>query len=201
MSAETTLRDFRAAIQYCGDGVIILKALLSFLIAILASQSSAQDGAIRGRMLCEVMSNRFVAIRDGHSNTNISYGEGFSVGASLTFDYTLDEASGLSVFLGETNSGGVLFDEPFSADKFRGISPVTNNADFRASYSEVTFGHYRMNYKGNDQLYLKRCRDDDWSGYYVQTYVGGQFTQVVTLNCRTFVDAVDEVLARLTILQ
>lgn len=178
-----------------------MKAFLTILAVFFASQSSAQDGAIRGRMICEVTGSRFVAASDGQSNTIFRNVESISPGATLTFDYTLDEASRLSIFLRDTNRGKALVDEQFSAKMFRGISWVTNKAEFRATYSEASFGKFRINYKGSDQLYLKRCQNDYWSGHYLQTYASGKFTQVVSLNCRPFVDTVDDVLARLTILQ
>ncbi len=90
-----------------------MRAFLSFLMISLVSQASAQGEAIGGRMICEVTGSRFVAAVDGHSKTEVRYGEGFPLGATLTFEYSLDEASGLSIYLGDTDSPNVLIDEPF----------------------------------------------------------------------------------------
>lgn len=175
----------------------MLKTFLTFLIAVAAAHASAQDSAIRGVMLCEVVGNRFVASREANQSSKVGHREGFSIGASLLYEYTLDDTGELMISLSARGREIVLFEDPFAAERFNGISPTTKIAEFRTSYRELSFGHFSMNYKGNDQLRLKRCKNNNWDGHYVRTYASGQFVQVVTIDCQPVVDAVDDVLARL----
>lgn len=177
-----------------------MKLLLPLLTIFLASQSSAQEGEIRGRMICEVIDSRLVAARGEAPSTFKRYGNDFELGMSLNMEYALDDEGALLISLFEADGKDVLIDELFSADTFRGVSAITSVAEFRASYSEVSFGRFGISYKGSDQLFLKNgCADNGWLGHFVQTYVGGHLTEVVSLKCRPFVDAMDEVFARLSI--
>lgn len=179
-----------------------MKAFLSVLIIFLGSQSFAQDGAIRGRLICEVVDSRLVTSSDTHSGMIAKHAEGFPLGMSLTLEYKLVDPEGLTITLYESNDRRRLIEEPFSAETFRGISPFTSIAEFKAPYSELSFGRFGINYKGNDQIFLKNgCGNGDWIGHYVQTHVSGHFTQVVSLSCRPTIDAASELLARLTVSQ
>ena len=174
-----------------------MKAVLSVLVAFLASQSFAQDDPVRGRMICEVIDSRFVPASDDTSETHVGHGEGYLSGTTFIIDYTHDVENGLTMYLAEPDRKNVLIEEPFPADSFKGISRITNNAEYRTTYSEASLGKFSMNYKGSDQFYIRKCSAEEWQGSYIQTYVSGHFNQVVSLKCRTFVDAIDEVLARL----
>lgn len=175
-----------------------MKVLQFLLPALLATPSLAQDGEIRGRMICEVTSSRLVSEIDKSRPASASDKEDFSAGMTLYFEYALDGSMGLSISLGEPKDRSGLIDEPFSAETFSGISRFTNIAEFRAAYSEISFGKFGMNYKGSDQLLLRnRCGSRNWSGHFVRTQVSGQSTHVVSLECQPFIDAVDAVLHRL----
>lgn len=175
-----------------------MKAVLAFLLICLASPSFALEDPIRGRMVCEVLSSRFAPTDADSFVSNARYGQGFSSGVTLIIDYTHDPASGLSLYLGEPNRANVLIEEPFPTHSFKGFSAITNDAEYRTAYSEVTLGKHLVSYKGSDQLFIKKsCDAEEWTGHYVQTYVAGLFVQVVSLRCRTYVDAFAEVLARL----
>ena len=170
--------------------------LLVFLGATMPA--SASENAAWGRMICEVVGSRIVPADITHTEFTARHSEDFAAGTEFSFDYGLDDASGLKIHLSEAAKRSVLIDETFPASKFRGISQVTNTAEFRATYSEATFGQYRMNYKGSDQLFLKsRCEGKEWSGHFVQTHRSGLFTKVISLECRSFVDGRDEIFARL----
>lgn len=161
--------------------------------------ANANDDAAWGRMICEVVGSRTITADDGHPEFGSRFREDYPIGTEFDFEYGLDDASGLTINLRDTAKRDVLIEETFPANKFRGISQVTNIAEFRATYSEATFGKHRMNYKGSDQLFLKnRCEGEEWSGHFVQTHISGVFTQVVSLECRTFVDARDEIFSRLS---
>jgi hypothetical protein len=177
-----------------------MKVPLSLFFAGLAGAASAGEGTISGRFTCDVVKSRFVAAAPEYRDRVPTAGRGFPAGMPLTLDYVLDGAGGLSVSLGEAGGGEVFIDEPFPAATFAGVSGITNTAEFRAPYSEVSFGRFGLNYKGSDQVFLKTaCGKGGWRGHYVQTHVSGYFTQVVTLECRPFVDAADAVLARLAV--
>ena len=177
-----------------------MKVLLSLVFAGLAGAVSAGESTISGRFTCDVIESRFVAAAPEYRDRISKAASGFPAGMSLTLDYVLDGARGLSVSLVEAGGGEVFFDEPFPAATFLGVSGITNVAEFRAPYSEVSFGRFGLNYKGSDQFFLKNgCGNGGWRGHYVRTHVSGHFTQVVTLACRPFVDATDAVLARLTV--
>lgn len=175
-----------------------MKAIFAFLIICWASPSFAQDEPIRGRIICEVLSSRF-APADGYSFVpDAGYSGRFSSGVTFIIDYTHEPASGLSLYLGEPNRTNVLIEEPFPTRSFKGVSLITNHVEYRKPYSEITLGEHLVSYKGNDQLFVKKsCNAAEWNGHFVQTYVAGHFTQVVALKCRTFVDAIAEVIARL----
>ena len=174
-----------------------MKAILAILIAFLGSQSFAQEDPIRGRMICEVLVSKFVPTSDEHTISNDIRNKGYSPGTAFNFDYTHDLENGIEIYLGAPNRTNILIEEPFPASSFKGISRITDSAEYRTTYSEVSLDKFSMNYKGNDQLYLKKCGSEEWEGFYVQTYVSGQHTQVVSLKCSTFVDAIDVVLSRL----
>ncbi len=160
--------------------------------------ANALDDAAWGRMICEVVGSRIVPADDIHTATVPRLKGDFPEGTEFHLEYGLDDASGLTIYLSETAKRIVLINETFSADKFRGISQVSNIAVFRETYSETSFGPYWMNYIGSDQLFIKnRCDGKEWSGHFVQAHVSGLFTQVVSLKCRNFVDAREEVFARL----
>lgn len=118
----------------------------------------------------------------------------------MIFEYTLDEFGVFEVFFREEKREVALFEDPFLKQGFKGFSFV-GIAEFTTNYRGLSFGRHRINYSGNDQLFLKKCSKNDWSGHYVQTYIGGHFFQVYNLNCRAEVDAVDEILARLKSVQ
>lgn len=174
-----------------------MKAILAVSVTLLGSQSFAQENPVSGRMICEVLTSEFVPASEDFAISNDIRGEGFLSGTTFFIDYTHDLETGINIFLGEPNRANVLIDEPFPASSFKGVSRITNIAEYRTTYSEVSFGEYSMSYKGSDQFYLRKCSSEEWKGFYVQTYVSGHYKQVASLNCRTFVDAIDEVLARL----
>lgn len=164
-----------------------------------AMPGSANDDTAWGRMICEVVDSRIILADDTHPGFGSRLREDFSTGTEFHFEYGLDDASELTIYLGEAATRNVLIDERFLASNFKGVSRLTNYAEFRAAFSEATFGQYRINYKGSDQLFLKnRCDGEEWSGHFVRTHLSGLFTQVVSLECRTFVDARDDVFARLS---
>jgi len=175
-----------------------MKASVAFLIMSLASPTFAQDDAISGRMICEVLESRFVPADGDVSVSNIRYDEVFSPGVTFIINYTHDPATGLSFYLGEPNRTNVLIEELFPMRSFKGVSAITNLAEYRQPYSDVTLGEYMVNYEGSNQLFIKRsCNSEDWKGYFVQTYVSGLVTQVASLRCRTFAGTFAEVVARL----
>ncbi|WP_149866488.1 hypothetical protein [Tropicimonas marinistellae] len=149
-------------------------------------------------MNCEVVASRTVSSGDRQSLADTGNGAEHAPGTTLVVDYKHDTSNGLTIYLGEPNRANVLIEEPFPASSFEGVSRFTNVAEYRNTYSEVSFGRHGMNYKGNDQLFLKeKCRGGDWSGHFVQTSVSGHFTQVVSLRCQPFVHVIDDVFARL----
>jgi hypothetical protein len=175
-----------------------MRAFVSLFISLLATDASAQDGTIIGRMYCEVIGSRFVVTHETGASTGKK--ESFPYGLPLTFDYVLDLDDGFAILFGETQTGRMVVAEPFPVEAFRGISRITNVAEFRTPYSELSFGRHRINYKGVDQLYLRGdYLGDGWSGHLVRSHVSGLFSQVVSLTCHSFVDAVEEVLARLAV--
>lgn len=181
-----------------------LRDVFAMLLVVLGTTApaNANDDAAWGRMICAVVGSRTISADDTHPEFVPRFRDDFPIGTEFDFEYGLDDASGLTIHLSETAKRNVLIDETFPANKFRGISQVTNIAEFRATYSEATFGQHRMNYKGSDQLFLKnRCEGEEWFGHFVQTHVSGVFTQVVSLECRTFVDAREEVFARLLVVR
>lgn len=179
-----------------------MKSFLPLLTILLASQSSAQDGQIMGRMICDVVGSQLVAARGELPSEFMAYETGFQPGMSLNVDYALDDEEGFTISLGEPIGGSEFIEELFSAATFKGVSRTTDVAEFRASYSEASIGRFGMHYKGSDQLFLRdTCGNGDWLGHFVQTHVGGHFTQVVYLECRPFVDAIDDVLDRLAIIR
>ncbi|WP_170763701.1 hypothetical protein [Ruegeria lacuscaerulensis] len=174
-----------------------MKAIPAILIALLPTQSLAQEDPIRGRFLCEVLSNRFVPSDNDRTVSDVGHPMGHLPGSTFIVDYTLEPESGLTIFLGEPNRTNVLIEEPFPTSSFKGISKITNKAEYRSTFSEFSLGKYSVNYKGNDQLSIKSYCGAEWSGFYVQTYASGLYTQVVSLTCRPFVDATAELLDRL----
>ncbi len=174
-----------------------MKTLPAILITLLPAQSLAQEDPIRGRFLCEVLSNQFVQSGNVPANADVEYPEGHLPGANFVIDYTLDPVSGLTIYLGEPNRTSILIEEPFPTNSFKGVSKITHKAEYRSTFSEVSLGRHSVSYKGSDQLSIKRSCGAAWSGHFVQTYVSGQFKQVVSLTCRPFVNAAEEMLARL----
>jgi len=176
-------------------------ALPLVLLAAVAPASSNADAAW-GRMICEVVGSRIVSAEGAQAEFVSHLKDDFPTGTEFHFEYGLDDASGLTFYLSETAKRNVLINETFLANDFRGISKVDNMAVFGATYSEASFGQYWLNYKGNDQLFIKNgCDGRKWSGHFVQTHVSGIFTQVVTLECRNFVDAREEVFALLATME
>ncbi|MDU8945771.1 hypothetical protein [Ovoidimarina sediminis] len=164
--------------------------------------ANANDDVAWGRMICEVVGSRIISEDGTHPEPASRPNESFLKGTEFDFEYGVDDALGLTIHLRETANRNVLINETFPMKSFSSISQVTNIAEFRAPYSEATFGQHRMNYKGSDQLFLKnQCGGKEWSGHLVRTHVGGLSTHVVSLKCRTFVDARDEVFARLSTAQ
>ena len=149
-------------------------------------------------MVCSVVASKAVA-RAPAGNALLTDDKGkFPLGMSLTLEYSLTELGEVAIVFHETVGGRRLIEESFPGDTFRGISPYTYLAEFKASYSEASFGRYSINYKGSDQLFIKTgCGDGNWQGHFVQTYVGGHATQVVSLDCRPKQHAADEFLSRL----
>lgn len=175
-----------------------MRVFLSLIVASLASQTIAQDGSIRGGMICDVVASKIVAETASSESAVTRSQIEFPQGMSLTLEYALADGSGLSIAFYETKSGRLLIEEPFPADTFRGVSPYTNLAEFRAPYSEASLGRFGINYKGSDQLFIKNtCGNENWQGHFVQTYVGGHVTQVVSLACRPKNNDTDELLSRL----
>lgn len=174
-----------------------MKTVTAILVTLLPMQSLAQDDPIRGRFVCEVLANQFVAHGIDSERFDDQYPAGHKPGATFIVDYTFDLSNGLTIYLGEPNRSKVLIEEPFPTSSFKGISKITHTAEYRSTYSEFSLGKFSVNYKGNDQLSIKKYCDGGWSGHYVQTYASGFFTQVVSLDCRPFVDATEELLARL----
>ena len=169
---------------------------LAFLGATMSANAS--DDAAWGRMNCEVVGSRIVSADNTHTEFVLRLKSDFPFGTEFSFEYGLHDASGLTIYFSETATRNVLINETFSANNFRGISQVSNMAEFGTTYSEASFGRYLLNYKGSDQLFIKnRCDGQEWSGHFVQPHVSGLFTQVVSLECRNFVDARDDVFARL----
>jgi hypothetical protein len=173
-----------------------MKKLLSLVMISWASQSIAQDGSIFGSMICDVVASKTVAANEQIAvNRNMN---DFPSGMSLKLEYALADGAGLSIALFETDSGIRLIQEAFPVETFRGISPYSNLAEFRASYSEASIGRFGINYKGSDQLFIKNgCGNENWRGHFVQTYVGGHSTQVVSLDCRPVRNVADEFFSRL----
>jgi hypothetical protein len=182
-------------------GNIEVRAILTFFLLVAAIQSSAQDGLIAGRMSCSVTGSQYVASNKAQLDELTNRRVDFASGASLIFEYTLDEVGRLEVLFSEDNRKVVIFREPFSPQDFKGLTPFVGVVEFEKNYRELSLGHYGINFSGTDQLYLRRCSNNDWAGYYVKTYFGDHFTQVTNLNCRVEVDTVDEVLARLKVVQ
>ncbi len=175
-------------------------AFAVFLISCGASlPAGADDGAASGRMICEVVGSRIVPAGETPPVIGSRVRDDFPAGSLLVVEYGLDEASGLTIHLGEPAGQTTLIDETFSAGGFRGVSRVSNIAEFRAAYSEASFGQYHLNYKGSDQLFIKnRCDGRKWSGHFVRTHLSALFTEVVSFDCRHTVDARDEIVARLS---
>lgn len=172
-----------------------MKNLLFILITVWATQSMAQDGAIRGSIVCNVVASKLVATIPIVSPNRQ---DEFPLGMSMTLEYTLGDDNDLMMAFLETDSGKWLIQEPFPTETFKGISPYSNIAEFRAPYSEASVGRFGINYKGSDQLFIKNgCGNGNWRGHFIQTYVGGHHTQVVSLDCRVVRDASDEILSRL----
>ncbi len=174
-----------------------MKAILAILLTLLPEQSMAQEDPIRGRFHCDVLANRFVPTDNKVTKPKVEVPKGYTPGTTLIVDYTLDPTSGLTIYLGEPNRANVLIEEPFPESSFKGISKITHKAEYRSTFSEFSLGKYSVNYKGNDQLNIKRSCSTGWSGHYVQTYVSGHFTQVVSLSCRPLVNATEDLLDRL----
>lgn len=175
-----------------------MKIVLSIIFGFLAAHSSAHEQTIAGRMICEVVASKIVPTNKELKVPIAVHTETYSPGEKFNFDYTLYVEEGLEIFLGVPNRSSVLIAEPFPQNSFKGVSKVTRGGEYRTAYSEVSFNDHLISYKGNDQLFLRStCASDEWRGFYVETYVSSHFWQVVTLQCITFVDAYDEVLARL----
>lgn len=178
-----------------------IRTLFSILLSVAAAQSSAQDDPVAGRMLCHVTGSQYVTPSDARVTRSNKRTDGFSTGTSYLFEYALDEIGGLVVFFGDQSREEILIYDPFSNKGFKGLSPFIGIAEFETNYRNLSFGHFQINYSGEDQLYLKRCSGNDWTGHYVQHYFGGHFSQVATLNCRPEIDSVDEILARIKALK
>lgn len=147
-------------------------------------------------MICDVVASKTVAL-----NERIAVARNksdFPSGMSLTLEYTLADGKGLSIAFYETVSGSRLIEELFPSDAFRGVSPFTDLAEFRASFSEASIGRFGVNYKGSDQLFIKNgCGDGNWRGHFIQTYIGADRTLVVSLDCRPTSNVADEFFSRL----
>jgi len=174
-----------------------MKTVLAISVALLGSQSFAQEDPIKGRMICAVTASKFVPTNDEYTISNHILGRGYSSGTVFNLDYTQGLGNGIEIYLGAANGVNALIEEPFPPSSFKGVSRITNSAEYRTTYSEVSLDKFSMNYKGNDQLYLRKCSSEEWEGFYIQTYVSGQYIQVVSLKCDAFVDAIDDVLTRL----
>lgn len=174
-----------------------MKLILAILLTLYPAQLLAQDDPIRGRFHCDVVANRFVTSDNDQTISKGELPEGYAPGTTLIVDYTHDPASGLTIYLGEPNRVNILIEEPFPESSFKGISKITRKAEYRSTFSEVSLGKFSVNYKGADQLNIKRTCSAGWSGHYIQTYVSGRFSQVVSLECRPLVNATEDLLARL----
>lgn len=174
-----------------------MKAILTLLLSVLAVPTTAQGDMIAGRMTCLVTGSRYVASKDIQLDRVTKSKGGYSTDKAFHFDYTLDSSRGLAVYLGGENREVILFEHPFSTENFKGLTPFIGSADFESNFHELSFGRFRINYSGNDQLYLKKCSSDDWTGHFVRTYSGGHFVQLVDLVCSPVIDAVDDILANL----
>lgn len=175
-----------------------MRFLVSLLLAASAAPSSAQDGLIAGRIACLAAGSQYVASDRSQSARKTGHNSSFPADVSLIFEYMLNPSGRLEVFFRQENRETVYFEDPFLAGAFRGLSPFAGVAEFSSNYREFTLGRHHINYSGNDQLFLKKCSGTDWHGHYVQTFFGGHHTQVTTLLCETEVDAVEEILARLS---
>ena len=175
-----------------------MKILPFLLPALFAAPSSALDSEIRGRVICEVTGSSLDSEIDKSRPASLSYRGDFSEGMSLYFEYALDASKGLSISLGEPRDRGGMIDEPISAKTFNGVSRFTNVAEYRAAYSEFSFGRFGMSYRGSDQLAHRNCFNSmDWSGHFIRAHVSGHSKQVVSSACRPFVDAANAILDRL----
>lgn len=171
----------------------LLIALLTFWVA----PSVAEEGPVVGRMSCEIKHVRFVATQGGALNDTITRRQDFLPGMTLGVDYRIGDGGVLTLMTGTPDRPNGLISETFAPDSYRGISPFTGSAEFRAGYSELTLGRYGINYKGNDQLHLRLCGESLWQGQFVHAHVSGLFTQVLSLECRAGAGRVESFLGRL----
>ncbi len=199
---------YRACGVLCYNGVqrtvsgfaMTLRVAFSVLVIVFGSTSAsyANGEVARGRMICEVVDIRTVTPNDLQSGNHLDHGRDFQLGNEFNFEYGFSGDAGFSIYLSDASGKGILIDEAFSISDRIGISRTTGIAEFRAPYSEASFGLHRMNYKGNDQLFLKSgCNGRKWSGHFLQTHVSRILTTVVSLDCRATIDALDDVLVRL----
>lgn len=181
-------------------GATHMPAFALVLLFLLAAPAAAQERAVAGRMICEVTDSRFAPAGPARWDRAMAAGRQFAPGTLFTFDYALTEGRGLTVSLAAADRRSPLIDEPFAGGDFTGISGFSKSAEYRAAYSELSLGRHGINYKGSDQLYLKNCGPEGWTGHFVQTHVSGLFTQVVSLDCHPVSDATGDVLDRLALL-
>ena len=134
-----------------------MRTVLAILIASLVSPSFAKEDPLRGRMVCAVSASKFVPANENYDASIEFRREVYSPGAILNFDYAYDLEDGIEIFLGEPNGESVLIEEPFPSSSFKGISRTTKSVEYRKTYSEVSLDDFLINYKGNDQLFLRKC--------------------------------------------
>ncbi|MCZ0812626.1 MAG: hypothetical protein ACQEVT_08345 [Pseudomonadota bacterium] len=179
----------------------MVKALISVvaICLVVAPLAAEPKDEIKGGMACKITSEATVISNEGKPVEGQVFSDGVLPDSTIQLKYR-ETRLGFSVNLegayGEhLMYAGYLYEFP---DR---LSPsiTSKEINFTSSYTHVSFDPERIRVGAQaHELYLERYYKGDWHGTLSRSYMfdreGGLAAQIATLDCRTTLDAIDDVI-------
>ena len=194
---------------------MIMKILFTFIFIIIspnifASNQDVEKNLIKGEMSCKITSQILISVKDGKPKKHPYIQDEAKVGDTLSIMYSSYNGKDLAFRLKDDTRDyikgfGMRLDQTkrvLTSKELHFINPggsYDNGTNVYYHYNRISLLSDKINYKqisriGSRNLYLERYYKSDWSGVYTQSF--SQFTQVITLDCRTISDKIDEITER-----
>lgn len=168
--------------------------IYAFIAALLpATFGSGYASAAEGSMSCVVKSNAVTAVREGKPYAYTGFVGKTDAGDTLTLTYSRIGNESVSVDLtdmkrNQTFVFGYYRDLQFVKSGGLRVGDLNSGA-----YLTPDFIH---TWDATGDFVLTRYYKNDWQGYFVQNIPVELTVQVVTLDCRTTIDGLAEILSQ-----